>query len=204
MPAKKKTKTKKKKATSSSFGELYVDVIKNRDNSPKQRKINKLMMKPNASTADRNLLAMMLADAGKGFENVGKPPVAVNVYTKARAVKNYKELQHFIDRYCPSITEADMAKMAADHVSSDWLMNGISKDPDHYGAVMMLLQYMSDNSVTKTYKSRHLKRFAMWTGYKVPATISTFKNHMTSLKNDHGDKRAKKKVPHYKDKEFKI
>jgi hypothetical protein len=60
-------KKKKKKATSSSFGELYVDVIKNRDNSPKQRKINKLMMKPNARKEDMKLLAELLTDGSKNL-----------------------------------------------------------------------------------------------------------------------------------------
>ena len=63
-----KKKTKKKKATSSSFGELYVDVIKNRDNSPQQRKINKLMMKPKATAADKKLLAELLTDGSKKWE----------------------------------------------------------------------------------------------------------------------------------------
>ena len=63
-----KKKTKKKKTTSSSFGELYVDVIKNRDNSPQQRKINKLMMKPNATAADKKLLAKLLTDGSKKWE----------------------------------------------------------------------------------------------------------------------------------------
>ena len=60
-----KKKTKKKKIKSPSIGELYLDVIKRRDNSPKQRKINKLMMKPNATAADKKLLAELLTDGSK-------------------------------------------------------------------------------------------------------------------------------------------
>ena len=66
MKKRKKTK-KKKKATSSSFGRDYVDIIKNRDNSPKQRKINKLMMKPNATKEDMKLLAELLTDGSKNL-----------------------------------------------------------------------------------------------------------------------------------------
>ena len=51
-----KKNTKKKKTKPPSFGELYVDVIKMRDDSPKQRKINKLMIKANKSSADMKLL----------------------------------------------------------------------------------------------------------------------------------------------------
>ena len=49
----------------SSFGALYIDTIKDRDRSPKQEKINKLMMKPNATAADWKLLAKLLTDDGK-------------------------------------------------------------------------------------------------------------------------------------------
>ena len=67
MPIKKK-KTKKKKATSSSFGEMYVDQRLATDNSPKQRKINKLMMKPKLTAAEKKVLAALLTDGSKKWE----------------------------------------------------------------------------------------------------------------------------------------
>ena len=170
----------------------------------KKKKKYKRVPKKITSPAQLAFNKMLLADAGKGMENFDKPATPVNVYAKAKSVKNYRELQGFIARFAPSVTEADLAKMAADHVSADWLENGILKDSDHEGAVKMLLEYMTTNTVVKTYSSRHLKRFCMWTGYKKPTTLSTFKNHMTRVKIYWGDKRAKKKVPHSKDKEFKI
>ena len=116
MPAKKKTKTKKKKTTSSSFGELYVDVIKNRDNSPSQKKINKLMMKPNASTADRNL-AMMLADGSKQWQ-FDLPATVQSPYRIARGIKNYRELQGFVERFAGGMHEAEIARLVLDNVQT--------------------------------------------------------------------------------------
>ena len=117
MPAKKKTKTKKKKATSSSFGELYVDVIKNRDNSPSQKKINKLMMKPNASNADRNFLAMMLADGSKQWK-FDLPATVQSPYRIARGIKNYRELQGFVERFAGGMHEAEIARLVLDNVQT--------------------------------------------------------------------------------------
>lgn len=65
-----KNKAKKKKIKSPSFGELYVDLIKMRDNSPKQRKFNKLMIKPNKTAADMKLLAKLLSEGSKQFKAV--------------------------------------------------------------------------------------------------------------------------------------
>ena len=62
---KKKKKIKKKKTKPPSFGELYFDVIKNRDDTPKQRKFNKLMSKPNKKAADWKLLGKLLTEDSK-------------------------------------------------------------------------------------------------------------------------------------------
>ena len=66
MALKRKRKRKKKKKTKSpGFGQLYIDVIKDRDNSPKQKKINKMMLKPNKKAADWKLLGKLLTEDRK-------------------------------------------------------------------------------------------------------------------------------------------
>ena len=64
----KKKRKKTKKLKSSGFGKLYFDVIKNRDNSPKQRKINKLMSKPNKTAVDMKLLGKLLTEGSKKWK----------------------------------------------------------------------------------------------------------------------------------------
>ena len=60
-----KKKIKKEKTKSPSFGELYFDVIKNRDDTPKQRKFNKLMSKPNKTSAEMKLLGKLISEDSK-------------------------------------------------------------------------------------------------------------------------------------------
>ena len=80
----------------------------------------------------------------------------------------------------------------------------IMKDPDNYAAVSQLLNSIAKKNAKKVYNGPELKRFIMLTGYKKPRTDKTFQEHVTLFKDHRGQKRSKKKVAHYLDKEFKI
>jgi len=194
MTAKKKTKTKKKKATSSSFGELYVDVIKNRDNSPSQKKINKLMMKPNASNADRNFLAMMLADGSKQWK-FDLPATVQSPYRIARGIKNYRELQGFVERFAGGMHEAEIARLVLDNVQTKkgfnrwrilendnlpyvWtLLSAIDKDPKQAVGVYDIYKKNPKNEVKNP-----LRKFEVRTSYVVPTSIKAFQSDISGWK----------------------
>ena len=194
MTTKKKTKTKKKKATSSSFGELYVDVIKNRDNSPSQKKINKLMMKPNASNADRNFLAMMLADGSKQWK-FDLPATVQSPYRIARGIKNYRELQGFVERFAGGMHEAEIARLVLDNVQTKkgfnrwrilendnlpyvWtLLSAIDKDPKQAVGVYDIYKKNPKNEVKNP-----LRKFEVRTSYVVPTSIKAFQSDISGWK----------------------
>ena len=194
MPAIKKKKTKKKKATSSSFGELYVDVIKNRDNSPSQKKINKLMMKPNASNADRNFLAMMLADGSKQWK-FDLPGTVQSPYRIARGIKNYRELQGFVERFAGGMHEAEIARLVLDNVQTKkgfnrwrilendnlpyvWtLLSAIDKDPKQAVGVYDIYKKNPKNEVKNP-----LRKFEVRTSYAVPTSIKAFQSDISGWK----------------------
>jgi len=194
MPAIKKKKTKKKKATSSSFGELYVDVIKNRDNSPSQKKINKLMMKPNASNADRNFLAMMLADGSKQWK-FDLPATVSSPYRIARGIKNYRELQGFVERFAGGMHEAEIARLVLDNVQTKkgfnrwrilendnlpylWtLLSAIDKDPKQAVGVYDIYKKNPKNEVKNP-----LRKFEVRTSYVVPTSIKAFQSDISGWK----------------------
>ena len=194
MTTKKKAKTKKKKATSSSFGELYVDVIKNRDNSPSQKKINKLMMKPNASNADRNFLAMMLADGSKQWK-FDLPATVQSPYRIARGIKNYRELQGFVERFAGGMHEAEIARLVLDNVQTKkgfnrwrilendnlpyvWtLLSAIDKDPKQAVGVYDIYKKNPKNEVKNP-----LRKFEVRTSYVVPTSIKAFQSDISGWK----------------------
>lgn len=194
MPAKKKTKTKKKKTTSSSFGELYVDVIKNRDNSPSQKKINKLMMKPNASTADRNLLAMMLADGSKQWQ-FDLPATVQSPYRIARGIKNYRELQGFVERFAGGMHEAEIARLVLDNVQTKkgfnrwrilendnlpYLWTLLSAIDKHSRQAVGVYEDWKKNPKSKV--KNPLRKFEIRTSYVVPSSVISFQADLTKWK----------------------
>jgi|ETNmetMinimDraft_33_1059910.scaffolds.fasta_scaffold28200_2 hypothetical protein len=184
-------KKKKKKKKSSTSKQLYADYrASGAELKAKPRGFNKL-------------LHIMRKDAGKGMENFDKP-VYVNVFEEGKKVTNYKQLERFIEQYIPSMSAADVAAAALNHAKDKWNVVKILKDPEHHGAVFQLLDYIDKNTAKKTYDSEKLVRFIGYTGYKKPKTIKTFQEHITMFKNHFGIKRPKKKVPLFKDKEFKI
>ena len=69
---------------------------------------------------------------------------------------------------------------------------------------MDLLNYVDKNTARKTYESEKLVNFVRLTGYKRPKSEKTFQEHVSMFKSHFGLKRKKKKVPLFKDKEFKI
>ena len=134
------------------------------------------------------LLSIMVKNAGKGLENLDKVHY-VNVYEEAGKVKTYKQLQHFIDRFIPSMTPADIASTALKHAKDKWNFVKILNDPDQRGAVLGLVDYVDKNSAKKTYNSEKLVRFIGNTGYKKPSTFKTFQWHMSMFKDHFGMKR---------------
>ena len=186
MPTKKK-KTKKIKKLSTSKA-LYADY---RTKKEAARGYNKAMLR------------LFKEDAGKGFENFDKA-FYVNVFDEAGKVKTYKQLQHFIDRFIPSITPADIALAALNHAKDKWNVVKILNDPEQKESVLKLLDHVDKNTAAKTYASIALVKFVSDTGYKRPKEITTFKGHITMFKDYFGLKRKKKKVPLFKDREFKI
>jgi|TARA_R110000803_G_scaffold206773_1_gene274242 hypothetical protein len=193
MPAKKKIK--KEKVTLSSFGRDYVDIIKNRDNLPKQKKINKLMMKPDATKADRKFLAMLLADAGKGMENFDKPATPVSPYKIAKEIKNYRELQGFVERFAGGMHEKEIAKLILDHVQTKVGFNRWKiLENDNLPYVWTLLSAIDKNprqavGVYEIYKKNPtsevrnpLRKFEVRTSYVVPTSVISFQADLTRWK----------------------
>ena len=194
MPKKKKKKKKIKKATSSSFGELYVDTIKNRDTSKKQKKFEKILSSEKIPFLSKTQWAKMFEeDSGMGLENFDKT-FLVNVFDEARKVKSYKQLEHFIERFIPSMDAADVALAAAWYAKDNWNVIKIMKDPDCQGAIMELLEHVDKHTAKKTYASIELITFCSHTGYKMPKTIKTFQEQITMFKDHFGLKRKKNKL----------
>ena len=200
MPAKKKTKTKKKKATSSSFGELYVDVIKNRDNSPKQRKINKLMMKSKLTATEKKELAALLTD---GSKSLSKGEWEIHPLKKARAVETWDQLGEFIEEFAPSMNAKYLAEYAFKFAMSSFNTTLILKDPALHKHVKKLIKAV-DNAkggateiynepLTKDYKCA-LGEFCHFTGYMPANSVGMFQNHVTDFKDVFGLRRGKTKA----------
>ena len=71
---------------------------------PKKKKKKKIKK----SSAFKSLRQLMVEDAGKGLENFNKI-YKTNVFYEAYKVKDYKQLERFIERYAPGMTAADVA-----------------------------------------------------------------------------------------------
>tara|TARA_R100001369_G_C3263412_1_gene158612 strand:+ start:87 stop:722 length:636 start_codon:yes stop_codon:yes gene_type:complete len=209
MPIKKK-KTKKKKATSSSFGEMYVDQRLATDNSPKQRKINKLMMKSKLTAAEKKELAALLTD---GSKSLSKGEWEIHPLKKARAVETWDQLGEFIEEFAPSMNAKYLAEYAFKFAMSSFNTTLILKDPALHKHVKKLIKAV-DNAkggateiynepLTKDYKCA-LGEFCHFTGYAPANSAGVFANHISQFKDYFGKKRKKKSVPLFMDKEFSI
>jgi len=205
MPA--KTKTKKKKITTSvSKAKIAKKILKTSMLQLKKRKVQLAGLK-------KSLAEMMVEDSGKGLENIGKPAVPVNVFNQARAVKNFKKLEEFIDIFIPGLSAKDLAVLAAEHAKANWNIIKIGKDPDFQSSIFILLDEIDKKDGAVKFFNAHLKKenpslitFREHTGYVIPATAGTFQNHVTTFKTELGLNRSKKQplYGHFRDKPFKI
>tara|TARA_Y100000389_G_scaffold198321_1_gene234636 strand:- start:3830 stop:4351 length:522 start_codon:yes stop_codon:yes gene_type:complete len=136
-----------------------------------------------------------------------------NPFLEARKVKTFKDLEKFINENVPAVDAAHLADYAVKYGFDTYNTTMILGNPDAHAAVTRLMKAISnakggaqkiyDDCIKNGFKSE-LGLFCEATGYLVPQTISTFKNNVTAFKDHFGKKRPKKKVPHFKDKEFKI
>ena len=155
----------------------------------------------------------MVEDAGKGLENFDKV-FLTNVFYEARQVKDFKQLERFIEKHAAGMDAADVAVAAAKYAKENWNIYKIAKDPDCHGSVFELLDEIDKKKggaveVWKRWKNnpyfhRGLSKFAFDTGYKVPKTSKTFQEQVTMFKKYFKLNRKKKKVAQFLDKEFKI
>jgi hypothetical protein len=157
--------------------------------------------------ADAQRILDLEEHAGKGTEFFNKP-VRVNVFEEAEKVNSYQQLENFVEHYMPGLSPAESAKILAKFVKDNWIVFKILKDPDHTGAVMLLLDWIDTKKggAVAAYNHRVLKRFMMHTGYKKPATAKTFQNDITLMKTYFGmtRKKAKSTYSNLGDKEFSI
>ena len=179
LTKKKKYKKVPKKITSSSFGEMYVDVIKNRNTSKAQLAFNK----------------MLLADAGKGMENFDKPATPVSPYKIAKGIKNYRELQNFVERFAGGMHEKEIARLVLDYMNTKkgynrwnileqdklpyvWtLLSAIDKNPKQAVGVYNVYKKNPKNEVKNP-----LRKFEVRTSYIVPTSIKAFQSDLSEWK----------------------
>ena len=195
-------KKKKKKVILSALN-------KKQEVGKKLLKVAKLQLKKRkAQIAEtkKNLAQMTQEDAGKGLENINKP-VNVNVFEIAKDIRDFKQLEDFIDIYIPALTAADVAVLAAQHAEDKWNIIKILKDPDFHGSIFMLLDAIdkTDGGAVKVFndynnkKTNPVTEFIKDTSYKMPRTITTFQNQLTAFRAHFGLTRKKKKVPNFKE-----
>ncbi len=136
----------------------------------------------------------------------GKPdPYArvINVYDEAAKVKNFKQLEGFLDRYSPGIDAALAAKILTRYTKDHWNAFRICSDTDYHSAIFELLHWIDTHKggAIAAYNHRVLRRFQMLTGYKKPNTSKTFQNELTLIKDHFG--LARKNNGAYKEKQLK-
>lgn len=154
----------------------------------------------------------------------GKPDpnaVRINVFDEAKKVKNFSQLERFIEKYSPGIDAALAAHILTKYTRDNWNVIKILKEPDCHGAILELIDEISKRDrgariIWQEYQlnTQHaetidesdgaLAKFSILTGYVIPNTDKTFQEHVSMFKNHFGLKRKKKKVPLFKDVEFKI
>ena len=198
MPIKKK----KKKAISSTL-KKKLEVIK----IGKQIRLRLKKRKKQLSETKKSLAQMMREDAGKGLENLDKANY-VNVFEMARNIRDFKQLEDFIDIYIPALTAADIAVLAAQHAEDKWNIIKILKDPDYQGSVFMLLDAIDniDGGAVKVFndfknkKNNPLTEFIKDTSYRIPEKKKTFQWHISMFKDHFGMKRKTASgIKRYKD-----
>ncbi len=181
MPARKKKKYIRipKKITSSGLDEMHVGVVKNRNTPKAQIAFNK----------------MMIDDAGKGMENFDKPATPVRPYEVAKEIKNYRELQGFVERFAGGMHEKEIAKLVLDYMNTKkgynrwnileqdnlpyvWtLLSAIDKDPKQAVGIYNIYKKNPKNEVKNP-----LRKFEVRTSYIVPTSIKAFQSDLSEWK----------------------
>ena len=144
------------------------------------------------------LAQMMQEDEGKGLENINRS-VKINTYEMARGIKDFKQLEEFIDLYIPALTAADIAVLATQHAKDKWNTIQILGDLEKHPSIFVLLDRIEKTKggaikVFNDYKNNKinpLTEFIKDTSYKIPSTIGTFQNHVSKFLNHFGLKRDK-------------
>ena len=130
-----------------------------------------------------------------------------NIFARADKVKNYAMLETFIEGAAPALSARDVAWISAKYVTQHWNILKILKDVDYHGSIFVLFSAMDKTkggavALHKDYKADKngpLKTFCEETAYKVPASVSTFQDHMTMFKSYFG--LARKNTGAYKEKQ---
>jgi hypothetical protein len=181
MPARKKKKYIRipKKITSSGLDEMHVGVVKNRNTPKAQIAFNK----------------MMIDDAGKGMENFDKPATPVRPYEVAKEIKNYRELQGFVERFAGGMHEKEIAKLVLDYMNTKkgynrwnileqdklpyvWtLLSAIDKDPKQAVGIYNIYKKNPKDEVKNP-----LRKFEVRTSYIVPTSIKAFQSDLSEWK----------------------
>lgn len=158
---------------------------------PKKKKIKK--QKSSNSKRSLSKFDLQLEKDGKEYwKNFNPKPVKVNVYDKARSIKTWDQLRHILEAYAPAVAyPSSAAQIILNHVREKWNFYKIFKDPDNYGAIVKLVNFVSRVGAPRALKSQHLKVFCKWTGFRKPTNVDTFFNDMTKFRIFLGVKRDK-------------
>ncbi len=124
-----------------------------------------------------------------GAKNIGAR-VNVDIFEIAGDIKDFKELEDFMDVFIPSLTAADVALLAAQYTEDKMNMVKILKDPAYQANLFGLLDAIdeTDGGAVKVFnnynneKINPLTEFIKDTGYKMPKNITTFQNQITAFR----------------------
>ncbi len=144
---------------------------------------------------------MMQEDEGKGLENINRS-VKINTYEMARGIKDFKQLEEFIDLYIPALTAADIAVLATQHAKDKWNTIQILGDLEKHPSIFVLLDRIEKTKggaikVFNDYKNNKinpLTEFIKDTSYKIPSTIGTFRYQPLKELFDYIDQNSNLKI----------
>ena len=176
---------------------------KRKSSSLKKRKKIKIDLRAEGAAFWSSAAGKEIAASAKGLPH----GTVINVFDEARKIKNFNQLERFIDTHIPGVEPHEAAVAVARFARDNWLLLKILKDPDAAGSVANLFEAINKNKggAPAIFNSKALKIFCEETGYKKPPAIKTFQNDVTTMKEFFGLKRKKKIVPIARgDKEFKI
>ena len=116
-----------------------------------------------------------------------------NIFEQAKRLKNFNELERFIEHFMPGVSAADAGTIIAKFTKDHWTLFKILKDPEYHGEVFRLLHWIDTKKggAPAAYNHRVLRIFAAKTGYKIPPSVKTFQNEITIIKDHFGMSRKK-------------